>query len=180
MAHPVALYHARHNDVYFDGRYISDSPLPQLAPFSTVPDLANVDFVATRDRIVDLKAPVYLAESLDDTLGRNRSDGHVRYWLGYHHLRFLALRTISANLKMRLAPAPEATTFPIDYFLADGQGQVSQGVLWGKNVDVRRIIFPQGLSVLWLSVKAKAAILTQGHPFRSLRSWMDSRSAISS
>ena len=50
-------YHARHNDVYFDGRFISDSPVPPGLPFSKVPDLANVDFVATRDRIVDLREP---------------------------------------------------------------------------------------------------------------------------
>jgi hypothetical protein len=29
-------YHARHNDVYFDGRLISDSPVPQSLPFSKI------------------------------------------------------------------------------------------------------------------------------------------------
>ena len=145
---PWLCYHARHNDVYFDGRFISDSSVPRLAPFSKVPDLANVDFVATRDRIVDLRAPsVSCLTLVDDTPGEDRRDGHVRYWLGPPAgLRFLALRPISANLKMRLAPGPEATTFPIDYFLADDQGHISQGELWGKNVDVRRMNFPRGLS----------------------------------
>ena len=54
---PWLCYHARHNNVYFDGRFISDSPVPPFAPFSKIPDLANIDFVATRDRIVDLKSP---------------------------------------------------------------------------------------------------------------------------
>ena len=70
-------------------------------------------------------------------------------------LRFLALRPISANLNMRLAPGPEATTFPIDFFLTDDQGHVSQGEIRDKNVDVRRMNFPRGLSTLQLSVKAK-------------------------
>ena len=90
-------YHARHNDVYFDGRFISDSSVPPLAPFAMVPDLANVDFVATRDRLVDLKAPgVSCLTLVDDPPGEDRTDGHVRYWLGPPaRLRFLALR---ANL----------------------------------------------------------------------------------
>ena len=67
-------YHARHNDVYFDGRLISDSPDPPSLPFSKIPDLENVDFVATRDRIVDLKAPEYTClTSVDDTPGENRT-----------------------------------------------------------------------------------------------------------
>ena len=90
-------YHARHNNVYFDGRFISDSSVPPLAPFAKVPDLANVDFVATRDRIVDLRAPSISCLTLvDDLPGEDRTDGHVRYWLGPPvGLRFLALR---ANL----------------------------------------------------------------------------------
>ena len=60
-----------------------------------------------------------------------------------------------ANLNIRLAPGPEATTFPIDFFLTDDQGHVSQGELRGKNVDVRRMNFPRGVSTLQLSVKAK-------------------------
>jgi len=70
-------------------------------------------------------------------------------------LRFLALRPISANLNIRLAPGPEATTFPIDFFLTDDQGHVSQGEIRNKNVDVRRMSFPRGLSTLELSVKAE-------------------------
>jgi hypothetical protein len=79
-------------------------------------------------------------------------------------LRFLALRPISANLKMRLAPGTEATTFPIDYFLADDHGHVSQGELWGKNVDIRRINFPQGPSYIQLSVMAKDSDPNRGTP----------------
>jgi hypothetical protein len=150
-------YHARHNDVYFDGRFINDSSFPQLAPYSTVSELANIDFVVTRDRIVDLKAPsVSCLTLVDDVSGETRTAGHDRYWLGHPaRVRFLAFRAISANLKMRLAPAPLTTVFPIDYFLSDREGHVSQGALWDENVDVRRMTFPQGLSVLQLSVKAK-------------------------
>jgi hypothetical protein len=36
-------YHARHNDVYFDGRSISDSPVAPGLPFSRVPEFENVD-----------------------------------------------------------------------------------------------------------------------------------------
>ena len=143
-------YHARHNDVYFDGRVISDSPVPPAASFSKVPDLGNVDFVATRDRIVDPRAPDVLFLTLvDDTRSEDWSDGHVRYW------RFLALQPISAKLKVRLAPAPNATTFPIDYLLADDQGHVSQGEIRGANLEVRRMNFPRGSSTLKLSVRAK-------------------------
>ena len=110
---------------------------------------------------------MYLCLTLvDDTPGEDRRDGHVRYWLGPPvGLRFLALRPISANLKMRLAPGPEATTLPIDYFLADDQGHVSQGELWGKTVDVRRMNFPRGLSTLQLSVKAKDSDPNTGPSF---------------
>jgi hypothetical protein len=154
---PWLCYHARHNDVYFDGRLISDSPVPQFASFSKMPDLANLDFVVTRDRIVDLKNPsVSCLALVDDPQGEDRRDGHLRYWLGPPAgLRFLALRTISANLKLGLAPGPDATIFPIDYFLGDNQGHVAKGELWDKFVDVRRTSFPRGLSTLQLSVKAK-------------------------
>jgi hypothetical protein len=154
---PWLYYHARHNHVYYDGRYIRQATLPQIASFSTVPDLSTIDFVATRDRIVDLRAPsVSCLTLVDDTPGEDRRDGHVRYFLGPPaRLRFLALRPISANLKMRLAPGPDATTFPIDYFLADDQGHVSQRELRGINVDVRRMNFPRGPSYMRLSVMAK-------------------------
>jgi len=111
-------YHARHNDVYFDGRFITDSSVPPFAPFARVPDLANVDFVATRDRIVDLRAPSISCLTLvDDLPGEDRTDSHPRYWLGPPAgLRFLALRPMSANLEMRFAPGPEATVLPIDFF----------------------------------------------------------------
>jgi hypothetical protein len=150
-------YHARRNDVYFDGRLISDSPVPPGLPFSRIPDVANLDFVATRDRIVDLREPgLPCLTSVDDTPGEDRGGGQVHYWLGPPvRLRFLALRPMSATLKMRLAPGPEGTTFPIDYFLTDAQGHVLPGELWGKNVEVLRMNLPKGLSYLELSVKAK-------------------------
>ena len=164
---PWLCYHARHNDVYFEGRFTSESALPQHDPFAKVPDLANVDFVVTRDRIVDVKAPTVSCLTLvNDTPGEDRRDGHVRYWLGPPaRLRFLALRPMSANLKMRLAPGPEATTFPIDYFLTDAQGHVSQGELCSKNVEISRISLPRGLSYLQLSVKAKEGDPNTGRSF---------------
>ena len=160
-------YHARHNDVYFDGRLISDSPVPPSLPFSRIPDLDNVDFVATRDRIVDLRAPsLSCLTSVDDTPGEDRTGAYARYWLGPPaRLRFLALRPMSANLNMRLAPAPETTTFPIDYFLTDAQGHVFQGETLGKNVEVMRMNLPRGLSYLELSVKAKESDPNTGQSF---------------
>jgi hypothetical protein len=56
---------------------------------------------------------------------------------------------------MRLTPAPEATTFPIDYFVTDAQGHVFQGEIQSKNPEVLRMNLPGGLSYLELSVKAK-------------------------
>jgi hypothetical protein len=153
---PWLCYHARHNDVYYNGRFISDSSSPHLDPLSMVPDLAKVDFVATRDQLVDLKAPgVSCLTLVNDPPGEDRSGDNVRYWLGPPaRLRFLALRPMSANLKMRLAPASDTTAIPIDYFLADEQGHVSQGEVRGETVDVGRMNFPRGLSKLQLSVKA--------------------------
>jgi hypothetical protein len=150
-------YHARHNDVYFGGRMISDQPVPLLAPFTKVPGFGSIDFVATRDRIVDLRAPsVPCLTLIDDVGGEDRRDGGVHYWLGPPAgLRVLALQSISANLKMRLAPRPEAENSPVGFSVADAQGHVFQGELWGKNVDFRRMNFPEGLSTLQLSVKAK-------------------------
>lgn len=156
---PWLYYHARHNDVHFDGRFISDTSFPPLDPFSKFPDLEDVDYVATRDRIVDLKAPgISCLTLVVDTSGENWEDGHVRYWLGPPAaLRLLALQPISANLNIRLTPGPDSTNLPIDYFLADDQGHVFQGELRGKNVETRRINLPQGLSKLQLSVKAKGS-----------------------
>jgi hypothetical protein len=164
---PWLYYHARHNEVYFNGRFISDTSLPQLDPFSNFPDLSHVDLVVTRNRIVDLRAPGTSCLTLVvDISGEDWTDGHVRYWLGPPaDLRFLALRPISANLRMRLTPGPEATTLPIDYFLSDVQGHVSQGQLWGENVEVRPINLPQGLSKLQLSVKAKGSESATGLSF---------------
>ena len=150
-------YHARHNDVYFAGRFIGDSSVPRFALFSKVPDLESIDLVGTCERIVDLKAPSLSCLALvDDIPGEDRTDGHVRYWLGPPAgLRFLALRPMSANLKMQLGPGPEATAFPIDFFLKDDQGHVSQGEIWDRNVEVLRMNLPRGLSSLELSVKVK-------------------------
>jgi hypothetical protein len=160
-------YHARHNEVYFDRRFIIDTSVPPLAQFLQVPDLANVDFIATRDRIIDLRAPSVSCLSLvDDFAGEDRTNGHDRYWLGPPAgLRFVALQPMSASLKMRFAPGPEATIFPIDYFLTDDQGHVSHGELWGKYVDVRRIDFPRGPSYMQLSVKAKVSEPNTGQSF---------------
>ena len=100
---------------------------------------------------------------LQAKIGRMAVD---RYWLGPPaRLRFLALRPMSANLKMRLAPGPEATTFPIDYFLTDAQGHVLQGEIRGKNVEVLRMNLPRGLSYLELSVKAKESDPNAGPSF---------------
>jgi hypothetical protein len=149
-------YHGRHNDVLVNGQF--NGLRPQIARMSsTVPELANIDFVATRDRIVDLAVPnISCLTLIDDPRGEDRSDGHDRYWLGPPvSLRFLAFRTISANLKLQLTAGPEATTFPVDYFLTDDHGHVSEGEIQGGNVAVKRMKFPQGFSMLHLSVKAK-------------------------
>ena len=124
-------YHARHNDVYFDGRLVSDSAIPPNLSFSKVPELENVDFVATRDGLVNLRTTrVACLTSIDDTPGENWENGHVRYGLGPPaRLRFLASKALSAILKMRLTPGPAATAFPIDYFLTDAQGHVFQGAI---------------------------------------------------
>ena len=66
---------------------------------------------------------------------------------------------------MRIAPAPETTTFPINFFLTDAQGHVSQGELWGRNVELLRMNLPRGLSYLELSVKAKESDPNAGLSF---------------
>ena len=175
-------YHARHNDVYIDCRFTNDSALTQIFPFAKVPDFENVDFVVSRERIVDLRAPsVSYLTLIDDTPGEDRSDGHVHYWLGPPvGLRFLAFRAISANLKMRLAPGPEATTsFPIEYLLAGEQGQVFQGELRGETVDVRRYPFSRGVLPYAALSQSNRSDPTPRHPFRSSRNSMTSNSAIS-
>jgi len=152
-------YHARHNEVYFDGRWISDSPIPARLAFSKVPDLAGVDLVATRDQIVNLRVPgVSCLASVDDILGEDWTDGHLRYSLGPPaRLRFLAPKPMSASLKIRLTTTPAATVLPLDFFVADAQGHVSQSELWGKDVEVLRMNVPRGLSYLEVSVKAKGS-----------------------
>jgi hypothetical protein len=147
-------YHARHNQVYFDGSLISDSPVPQVAAFTKIPDLTNIDYVVTRNQIVDLKATAVSCLTLiDDPRSEDRRDGHIRYWLGPPaNVRFLALRPISANLNMRMAPGPNAGNSPVDYFLTDDQGHVSQGEIGDTNV-VKRMNFPRGFSAMQLSVR---------------------------
>jgi hypothetical protein len=164
---PWLCYHARHNDVYFDGRLISDSPVPPSLPFTKVPNLDNIDFLATRDRIVNLRDPqVSCLALIDDIPDDYLTGGHDRYWLGPPApLRFLAFQPISADLKMRLAPAPETTTFPVDFFLTDDQGHVSQGEIRGATVETRRINLPRGLSGLELSVKARKSDQNMGLSF---------------
>ena len=160
-------YHARQNDVYFDGRLISDSAIPPGLSFSKVPDLENVDFVATRDQLVSLRTTrIACLTSIDDTPGENWKDGHLRYGLGPPaRLRFLALRPMSANLKMRFTSGLAAATFPIDYFLTDAQGHVFQGEIQGKNPEVLRMNIPRGLSYLELSVKGKESDPNTGPSF---------------
>jgi len=138
-------------------RLTGDSSLPDVDSFPNVPDLANIDLVVTRNQMLDLRAPsVSCLTLVDDPAGEDRRNGHPFYGLGRPaDLRFLALGPISANLNIRLAPGPEATTFPIDFFLTDDQGHVSQGEIRNKHVDVRRMSLPRGLSTLELSVKAE-------------------------
>ena len=157
MLNAWLCYHARHNDVFFDGRFIGQTAAPPLAPFSKTPDLANVDFVATCDRLVDMRAPnVSCLTLVDEILGADWSDSVHHYWLGPPaRIRFLAMRPISANLKMRLRPGPEATSIPVDYLLTDEQGHASNGEIQVETFDVRRINIPQGFSSLQISVKAK-------------------------
>ena len=50
---PWLCYHARHNDVFVDGRLINDPAFSRLAPFSKISDLKNIDFVVTLGRIAD-------------------------------------------------------------------------------------------------------------------------------
>jgi len=56
------------------------------------------------------------------------------------------------------------SALPIDYFLADEHGHVSQSELWGRYVDVRRMNFPRGPSYLQLSVRAKESGPNRGPP----------------
>jgi hypothetical protein len=150
-------YHARHNQVYFDGRFISNSPVPPALSFSILPDLTSVDFVITRDRITDLRVPgVSCVTSVDDIPGESRSGDHVRYLLGPPaRLRFLAVRPLSVNLKMRLTRRSTASALPVDFFLTDAQGHVLQGEIPGGERDPLRMKLPKGFSFLELSVKAK-------------------------
>jgi hypothetical protein len=160
-------YHARHNDVYFDGRRISDAAVPPGLSFSKIPNLENIDLVATSDQLIDLRTTrLACLTSIDDTAGEIIQEGHVRYDLGPPaRLRFLALKAISANLKMRLTTGPAATTFPIDYFLTDAQGHVFQDKVQSKNPEVLRMNIPRGLSYLELSVKAKESGASPGRSF---------------
>jgi hypothetical protein len=165
---PWLCYHARHSDVYYDNRSISDSPTPTFSPFAKIPDLANIDFVATRDRIIDLRPPsVSCLRPGDSSLGLAWADGHVCYQLGPPSgLPFLALlRPVRIHLKCRLTSELKAATLSIDVLPADDPSHVSQGEIWGKNVDVRRMNFPRGLSALRLLVTPKGADPNTGPSF---------------
>ena len=157
-------YHARHNEVYFDGQWICDSLVPSRLAFTKVPDLADIDLVATRDRLVNWKIPgVSFLASVDDIPGEDWTDGHPHYLLGPPaRLRFLAPQPMFASLKMRLISTPAATVLPVDFFVADAQGHVSQSELWGKEVEALRMKLPRGLSYLEVSVKAKGSGLNIG------------------
>ena len=167
---PWLCYHARHNDVYFDNRAISDGPVPSFSPFSKIPDIANVDLVVTRDRIVDLRAPgVSCLTLIDNAPDLDHADGHVHYWLGPPPgVPVLAFRPISVRLKMRLTPELQATSFPLDLLLPDNPGRVSRGEIWGKAIDVRRMSFPRGLCNLRLFVTAKGGDPRKGPAFSML------------
>jgi hypothetical protein len=130
-------YHGRRNDLYFDGVLLSDSVVPPGLSFSSIPALEKIDFVVTRDRMVDLRTSrATCLTSVDDISGEHWTDGHVRYGLGPPaRLRFLAFQALSANLQMHLAPGPEATSSPINYLLDDGQGHVFEGEIQGETLD---------------------------------------------
>jgi len=167
---PWLCYHARHSDVYFDNRPISDGPNPSFSRPVMVPDLANVDLVATRDRIVDLRAlRVSRLALVENVPGLDRADGHDYKWsVKPDGLLILARRPIAVSLKMRLMPGSQATTFPIDFLLGDDPSQVSQGEIWGKNIEVRRLNFPRGFSTLRLLVGAKGGDPNGGPAFSVL------------
>jgi hypothetical protein len=150
-------YHARHGDVYFDGRMLSDSAVPEGLSFSEIPDLEKVDFVVTRDQLVNLRtARAACLAAVDDTMGEDQVNGRVRYGLGPPaRLRFLALQAMPADLKMRFTPGPTGAISPFNYFLTDPHGGVFQGEIQGATVEVLRMNIPRGISYLELAVKAK-------------------------
>jgi hypothetical protein len=149
-------YHARHNDTYFDGTLISDSAVPPNLPFANIPALENLDFVVTRDQLINLKTPGVAYLSFIDSQAEDRSNNQTRYWLGPPALlHFLTFHSMSATLKMRLAPSPQTVVLPVNYFLADAQGHRSQGELWKKDIEILPINLPKGLSYLVLSVAAQ-------------------------
>jgi hypothetical protein len=160
-------YHARHDDVYFDGRMISDSAVPAGLSFSEIPDLEKVDFVVTRDRLVNLRTTsAACLTSVDDTIGEDRVNGRVRYELGPPaRLRFLALQAMAADLKMRFTPGPRGTISPFNYFLTDPHGGVFQGEIQGETLEILRMNIPRGISYLELAVKAKEPNLGAGATF---------------
>jgi hypothetical protein len=166
---PWLCYHARHNDVYFDNRPIIDAFVASFSQFAKVPDLANVDFVATRDRIVDLRASgVFGPNAVDDPLGVNWTVGYVRSLIDpARGLRF-PLRPILVRLKMRLRPTLEGATFPADFWLAEDPSPVFQGIIWGRNVEIRRMNFPRGFSALRLLVTPRGGNSNGGASFSVL------------
>jgi hypothetical protein len=151
-------YHARGADAYCDAQSIGDAAtVNQSFAFSKVPRLDTLDLFVSRDRVVDTKsdAPSCLV-LIDNPQGMDRENGRVAFWLGPPaRFRFLAERAISANLKMKLAPGPDAKTTPVHFLIRYGQGSVAQGDVYDESTEVRRVDIPQGFSDFELIVSAE-------------------------
>lgn len=166
---PWLCYHARHNDVYFDNRPIIDAPVAHLSRLANVPDLANLDFVATRDRIVDLRGRRISGSNLvDNRLGVDRPDGNVRSWIGPSFSLGFLLRPASAGPKIRITPEPQTTTFPIHVLQVEDPNYAFECIVWGRRVDVRRMNFPKGFSTSRLLVTPKGSDPNGGASFSVL------------
>jgi hypothetical protein len=166
---PWLCYHARHNNVYFDNRPFIDAPVAAFSRFAKIPDLASLDFVATRDRIVDLRGPKASSPNLVvNPLSLEWGDGHLRSWIGQSTDSHFLSRPISAGLKMRLPPRSEATILPVDFLRADDPNHVYEGVIWGRNVDLRRMNFPKGFSTSRFLVTPKGGDSNGGASFSVL------------
>jgi hypothetical protein len=151
-------YHARNADVYCDARFIGEATtVNQSFAFSKVPPLDTIDLFVSRDRVVDAKSDAAACLVLiDNPQGVHRENGRAGYWLGPPaHLRLLTQHAISAKLKMRLAPGPDAKVAPVHFLLRRGQESVSQGDLYAESTEVRRVEIPQGFSDFELAVSAE-------------------------
>jgi hypothetical protein len=160
-------YHARNADTYCDARFIGDvATINQSFLFLSTPRLETVDLFVSRDRIVDTKsdAPSCLV-LVDNAQGLDRETGGVKYWLGSAaHLRLLAGHPVTANLRMKLEPGPDAKTTPIHFSLRDGRDTIAQGDLCTESTEVGRIDIPQGFSDLELAVSAQRVQKQRGIP----------------